>query len=311
MGVHSRSYACMEEHSFTSVINSGVWWDPSSPYYQALLLCNSVSLLVFLVSSVSGNYSQVDKLWSILPAVYAWMCVADDRTTLMACLSTLWAARLTFNFHRRGGYAWPPWRGDEDYRWAVLRDGSLGGWWKVLTNKWAMVVFNFTFISFYQNYLLLAIASPSLVAWSRAMDGVHCSVDGASPLNFIDGIACTLFVTFWVIEARADKQQHTFQNGKKEWKSRTGKGGAFAAAFKKSSAQISLYQEYKDGFCECALQSLNAYLLSDVMGSVTVFFNCKLSYSHHSKANLGTLHWFESQRTQPNRQCGYRTTSFR
>ena len=24
--------------------------------------------------------------------------------------------RLTYNFNRRGGYSWPPWKGDEDYR---------------------------------------------------------------------------------------------------------------------------------------------------------------------------------------------------
>ena len=35
----------------------------------------------------------------------------------MLALVTLWGARLTFNFARKGGYA----PGGEDYRWAVLR----------------------------------------------------------------------------------------------------------------------------------------------------------------------------------------------
>ena len=34
----------------------------------------------------------------------------------MAAVSALWGLRLTYNFYRRGGYAWPPWTGEEDYR---------------------------------------------------------------------------------------------------------------------------------------------------------------------------------------------------
>ena len=34
----------------------------------------------------------------------------------MAAVSAVWGLRLTYNFYRRGGYAWPPWTGEEDYR---------------------------------------------------------------------------------------------------------------------------------------------------------------------------------------------------
>jgi steroid 5-alpha reductase family enzyme len=41
----------------------------------------------------------------------------------MAALAAVWGLRLTYNFYRRGGYAWPPWTGEEDYR--SVRSRSL------------------------------------------------------------------------------------------------------------------------------------------------------------------------------------------
>jgi len=253
------------DNSFLSIIQDDlVPWDPiNNPYHKGFLTCHTVAFLTFVVSSATGNLSQVDRLWSILPTMYAWMCVVDSRTRLMACLSTCWSIRLTYNFYRRGGYTWPPWRGDEDYRWEILRRGSLGGWWTLLTNQWTMGVFNLVFISLYQNYLLLAIATPSLVAWSMAMKGVHCRIgeggDGVTivgappPLNILDGVACFLFVVFLTMEAIADNQQYSFQNKKREWKSRVGtEGGGFASAIKSISSHTT-FKEYTDGYCQSGL----------------------------------------------------------
>mmetsp|Transcript_4282 Transcript_4282/g.7675 ORF Transcript_4282/g.7675 Transcript_4282/m.7675 type:complete len:124 (+) Transcript_4282:137-508(+) len=93
----------------------GISYD-DGPYRLAIITCGAVALLCFVVSSISKNYSQVDKIWSIIPVVYAWFPVCDSRTLLMACLVTIWGIRLTWNFNRRGGYKWPLWDGDEDYR---------------------------------------------------------------------------------------------------------------------------------------------------------------------------------------------------
>jgi hypothetical protein len=38
------------------------------------------------------------------------------RLVVMAAVAAVWGLRLTYNFYRRGGYAWPPWTGEEDYR---------------------------------------------------------------------------------------------------------------------------------------------------------------------------------------------------
>lgn len=157
------------------------------------------------------------------------------------------------------GYAWPPWQGDEDYRWECIRRGILGGSWTILTNKLVMVVFNFFFISLYQNYLLLFIAAPSLVTWSMAMKGMHCPTgekgdiqEGISlPINIIDGIACFLFLAFLKLEAMADNLQYNFQTEKRKWKLITEKEDSdFATAIKSLSSCSSHLNEYKDGFCK-------------------------------------------------------------
>lgn len=83
------------------------------------------ALLCFVVSTISKNYSQVDKIWSVIPIAYVWIAAwkvdFEPRILLMALLVTLWGVRLTYNFARRGGYSWRFWEGDEDYRWAELR----------------------------------------------------------------------------------------------------------------------------------------------------------------------------------------------
>ena len=268
------SFFFCNDHSFISVIQDDLLLeeDPNiiNPYRRAFFTCHAVALLTFIVSCATGNLSQVDKLWSILPTMYAWMCIVDERTTVMACLSTLWSIRLTYNFYRRGGYSWPPWTGDEDYRWEILRRGTLGGWWRILTNKSMLLIFNMIFISLYQNYLLLYIASPSLVAWSMAKKGMHCPnttgniVGKSPPLNALDGVACLLFLMFLAVEAIADKQQYNFQTKKREWMARS---RAKDADKNYNISHISHTEEYEDGFCQSGLFSVvrkREYMLSYV-----------------------------------------------
>ena len=108
----------------SSVATLTLTWEPGNPFHRAFVFVNATACVVLAASALTHNVSQVDKLWSVLPAIYAWMCVVDSRTRLMAFLSTIWSVRLTYNFYRRGGYSWPPWRGEEDYRWEILRTGK-------------------------------------------------------------------------------------------------------------------------------------------------------------------------------------------
>ncbi|KAL7476067.1 hypothetical protein ACHAW6_001948 [Cyclotella cf. meneghiniana] len=228
MSVHTTSTICNDNfpsfpYSFVQLANP----TQLTPYHTTFFMCIALALLTFTVSTLTGNLSQVDKLWSILPSAYAWMCVTDSRTRLMAVLSTLWSIRLTYNFNRRGGYSWPKvWLGEEDYRWNVIRQGTLGGLWALLSQKWVMVVFNIVFISLFQNCLLLWIASPSLVAWSSAITANDCRnqypyIDGG--LNAIDGLAAVLFLIALSVETVADNQQYRFQTQKKLHKQKSDK----------------------------------------------------------------------------------------
>jgi steroid 5-alpha reductase family enzyme len=261
--------------SFGSVVAFALASRHPGPYRTSLVLCHAIAFLTFMASTATGDLSQVDRLWSILPAAYAWTVpVVDARTTLMACLATAWSARLTYNFYRRGGYgAWPRvWRGEEDYRWGVLRSGALGGrWLALLADSRIMAVFNVVFISLFQNYLLLYIASPSLFVWSMATGAACCHVDGggggrvavppSTPLNVVDCIASVLFVASLVGETVADNQQRAFQNGKRVWRlanstTRTsaglcdaGGGGGIVSSSPRPPSSIE--RQYDDGFCEC------------------------------------------------------------
>jgi len=214
-----------------SLALSGITTEGSA-YYNAFYACIAVSTLTFVVSTVTGNYSQVDKLWSIVPFAYAWIAVTDQRTLLMAILATIWGIRLTANFARRGGYQWPPWRGDEDYRWAFIQQGRFV---EILKYPIPWMVFNLTFISFYQNFLLLLIAAPSYVASTMANDP-SCNV---APLNIfgLDGLATVLMITFIVIELIADNQQYKFQTEK----------------YRQINAGVEREADYADGFCQSGL----------------------------------------------------------
>lgn len=157
--------------------------------------------LSFIISELSKNYSQVDKLWSIIPAVYIWtiayMSHWEPRAMLMAVVATVWSIRLTYNFNRRGGYSLRFWEGEEDYRWAVLRQNPI------LANKWIWKLFNLVFISFYQHGLLLLITVPMIAV-----------IGSEVPLGLLDFMIAAIFLAFVVYETIADQQQWNYQNEK-------------------------------------------------------------------------------------------------
>ena len=84
------------------------------------IICSVSVLYCFVVGEISGNNSQMDKLWSILPEVYLWVIAIrsglNPRVLMMAIIATLWGIRLTFNFGRKGAYRLKFWEGEEDYR---------------------------------------------------------------------------------------------------------------------------------------------------------------------------------------------------
>ncbi len=180
--------------------------DPLTPFQHATLTRLAViylaaALLCFLVSTLTSNHSQVDKLWSLMPLVYTWIVAAESgfelRLVIMALLVTAWGLRLTYNFSRRGGYSIRFWTGEEDYRWAILQSKPE------FAARWRWVGFNLFFISLYQMGLILMITLPAV----RGMNG--------RPLSWWDALLSILLLFFLVIETVADQQQWNYHKRKR------------------------------------------------------------------------------------------------
>ncbi len=197
------------------------------PYLEALFDILHISLgaamICFLLSEFTGNYSQVDKLWSLLPIAYVWFFTVrsgmEPRLMLMATLVTIWGLRLTWNFSRRGGYSWKFWLGEEDYRWAELRAMPM------FSKKWRFMLFNLFFISLYQHHLILLFTLPILVAWQGA----------ETPLGWLDYLATALMLAFIWMETVADNEHYRFQTEKyRQIESGERRTGEFADGFLQS-----------------------------------------------------------------------------
>jgi steroid 5-alpha reductase family enzyme len=180
----------------------------------------------FIVGQITGNNSQVDKLWSIVPIVYAWHMTYlggwNERMILMSILVTIWGIRLTYNFARRGAYTWKFWEGEEDYRWEILRKKPG------FKNPFIWMIFNLLFICFYQNVLIFLFTLPVLNALAS-----H-----TSEIRIIDFLMAGSFIFFVILEYIADQQQYDFQTEK----------------YRRINAGENL-EEFADGFISTGLWS--------------------------------------------------------
>jgi steroid 5-alpha reductase family enzyme len=160
-----------------------------------VVLAGVIATGCWILSLITHDTSQVDRIWSIAPPIYLWIFAgagfSDARLDLMAALATLWGARLTFNLARKGGYT-----GMEDYRWRVLRDSM---------SPWQFQLFNLFFIVIYQNALLVLITLPGWTALQHR-----------APLGPLDGALAVLFVGALGGETIADQQQWEFHRRKRE-----------------------------------------------------------------------------------------------
>lgn len=166
------------------------------PLVIVSILAIGFALVSYVLGLVTGDLSWVDRMWSTVPVLYAWiyahMAGYDMRTTIAAILVSVWGVRLTFNFVRRGGYTTA-----EDYRWSVLR-GRIGS-----PVSWQ--VFSFLFISVYQNALFVLFTLP--------LYALHLNAGGKPGPAFWAGAAA--FLVFLFIETVADQQQWEFQEAKR------------------------------------------------------------------------------------------------
>jgi len=168
------------------------------------IICGASALYCFIAGELSRNNSQMDKLWSVLPIAYVWVIAAMGgfkwRLIIIAVIVTLWGARLTYNFAKKGAYSIKFWSGEEDYRWVYLRKQ------KGFQNKFIWGVFDLLFISIFQNAVVLGITLPAVAI-----------MDVNPALNVLDIVAAALMFGALLYEVIADRQQNAFQVKKYEY----------------------------------------------------------------------------------------------
>jgi steroid 5-alpha reductase family enzyme len=200
-----------------------------SPFIVSSWVALGFAVVVWLLSLATGDHSWVDRMWSVITVVYLWIFTvaagwSDARLDVMTVLVTLWGARLTFNFARKGGYT----RRGEDYRWALLRSRMAG---------WQFQLFNLVFISFFQSALLLAITLPASTAY-RHQGG----------FGVLDVIATLVFLTLLTGETLADQQQWNFHQ-RKHAEASVGRPGG--VGFLRTG--LFRYSRHPNYFCEIAI----------------------------------------------------------
>lgn len=97
----------------------------TNPAISGLAFTIATFPIFLLVSEINRNYSQVDRVWSILPTVYnahyaVWARLnglPTGRLDHVLTFSVVWTLRLTYNYWRKGGYE----IGSEDYRWQIIK----------------------------------------------------------------------------------------------------------------------------------------------------------------------------------------------
>ncbi|KAJ3480506.1 hypothetical protein NLI96_g8308 [Meripilus lineatus] len=186
-------------------------------------VCLWASTASYVLSVITGNVSQVDRIWTFMPTIYSvyfallplWPRKAplplfpysppdlyqpaatnySPRAVLMASLVFIWMCRLSYNTWRRGLFNLH----DEDYRWAVLRQR---------VPAWFFHVTNLTFIAFAQNIILFLLGLPTHIAVFQQ----------PATLSTSDYILTSLAIIDLLVEFTADNQQFSFQTYKQTGK---------------------------------------------------------------------------------------------
>ncbi|MDE0652278.1 MAG: DUF1295 domain-containing protein [bacterium] len=167
-----------------------------TPYGTAFVLFVAVSAFCWVMSLLTGEFSWVDRLWSVVPPAYCLIVAADlsfrsARVNIMTVLVLLWGVRLTANFAVKGGYQ----PGGEDYRWAYMR-GKL--------SKLQFQLLNVTFICPGQMIIIWLFTSPVHQAWMHS----------EQPIGWLDYLAIVVFLLLLAGESVADAQMLRFQKNK-------------------------------------------------------------------------------------------------
>jgi steroid 5-alpha reductase family enzyme len=128
----------------------------------------------------------------------------EPRLALMFFLQVCWSARLTFNAHRRGMFK----KGEEDYRWPLLRAGMSPLLWHI---------FSIVFIAVIQNILLAATALPQYQILSTTFTKYNNAAVPSLPSRLVPGdfVIASLLLINLALQFGADHEQWVYQNFKR------------------------------------------------------------------------------------------------
>jgi steroid 5-alpha reductase family enzyme len=188
--------------SWTEFVSTSLSND--NPVIQTLSVTVLVIIVVYILGLTTGNHSFVDKSWSIVPVYYAWQfglaelssSVIYPRAAVASCIITVWGVRLTYNFWRKGGYAWE----GEDYRWPVLRERM---------HPLVYQLFHIVFIAIIQNLLLTSLVVPLYVSWyTSTVEKMPQGFNGFDAAGIVVSVLCL------IVESVADQEQWDFHQRK-------------------------------------------------------------------------------------------------
>ena len=182
----------------------------TNPFVSGLAISLFLSPFFLFFAELNQNWSQIDRVWSILPTLYNvhWAIwthmsgLATERMDLRLLVSTLWSIRLTFNYWRRGGYQ----IGSEDYRWAIIKD-KIG--------QPAFFVLDVLFIASAQNVLLFLVTAPSYI--SVLLSRLETANNGAA-ITGLDYFFAWSIVYLVAQTFVADQQQWNYQTAKYQYR---------------------------------------------------------------------------------------------
>ncbi|KAF2717046.1 DUF1295-domain-containing protein [Polychaeton citri CBS 116435] len=176
----------------------------TNPAISGLAFSIALFPIFLVVSEINRNYSQVDRVWSILPTVYnihyaLWARfngLPTQRLDNIMAFSVVWSIRLTYNYWRKGGYE----IGSEDYRWLLIKK-YIGGI--------PFFLLNIVFTSSLQSVLLWAVTTPTyILLLSGRVNPV---------MSFPDIIFARLLMGFIIFTWFADQQQWNYHQAKAEY----------------------------------------------------------------------------------------------
>lgn len=176
-----------------------------NPIISSLHLFAFWVTLSFTLSLATGNFSWVDRFWSVIPTSYSTLLfvrgyfsgsdvngLLHARFVMVCGMQWLWTARLTRNYYRKGGYV----PGSQDYRWNHIRS---------VIGTPAFHLLNMVFISFLQNVLLALLPLPTYLVFL---------VGKEVPLNWCDVLLLEIIIFALVGQLRSDDMQLRYQTCK-------------------------------------------------------------------------------------------------